>query len=265
MDNNNNLNPKISTYLERINYNGPRDRSWDTLANLQECHLKAVPYENFDILKGIPLSLEIEDLFEKIVVNRRGGYCFELNALFRWLLEELGYGVTSLFARFWKDEPDPPPKRRHHVLEVITEDENDRYLADVGVGVAIPRRPVKIEDGLVQEIRGDKYRLEHTGDPYVGWMLYEFKEQEWKKLYSFTEEPQYQKDFIMATYWCENASDSIFTDDAMVAVRTDEGRNTIDGDEFKLFRPEGVKTFRPQTEAEYKKALKEYFGIVIEE
>ncbi|NLB43456.1 MAG: arylamine N-acetyltransferase, partial [Clostridiales bacterium] len=76
----------VEGYLERIGYQGPLDNSYKTLAALQEAHLKAVPYENLDIIYGIPLSLEIPDLYHKIVIQRRGGYCFESNALFRWLL-----------------------------------------------------------------------------------------------------------------------------------------------------------------------------------
>ena len=162
-------------------------------------------------------------------------------------------------SRFWKDEPNPPPKRRHHVLQVVAD--GDNYLCDVGVGVPIPRRPLLIKEGIVQKFKGKKYKLEHTNNPYIGWMLHEYKDDGWNKLYSFTEEPQYQKDFIMATYWCENAPDSIFTEEAMAAIRTNTGRNTIDGDEFKLFRPEGVKSFIPETKEEYNKALKKYFGI----
>ncbi len=70
----------VALYLKRIGYTGPTDVSVATLTQLQERHLHAVPYENFDILKGIPLSLEIPDLFKKIVDQHRGGYCFELNA-----------------------------------------------------------------------------------------------------------------------------------------------------------------------------------------
>src|SRR4051812_40407997 len=116
------VRPEVQAYLERIGYNGPLDGSADSLAALQERHLHTVPYENFDILRRLPLSLDTRDLFDKIVVRRRGGYCFELNALFGWLLRELGYPVTDLMARFWRDEPNPPPKRRHHVLKVTAGD-----------------------------------------------------------------------------------------------------------------------------------------------
>ena len=95
---------RVAQYLRRIGYDGPTDGSAAALAALQQAHLCTVPYENFDILRGQPLSLNPDALFEKIVTHRRGGYCFELNGLFGWLLKALGYPVTEYFARFLKDE-----------------------------------------------------------------------------------------------------------------------------------------------------------------
>ncbi|GGD82942.1 arylamine N-acetyltransferase family protein [Paenibacillus nasutitermitis] len=253
----NSLKPEVTAYLERIGYKGVLDGSAAVLAELQERHLHSVPYENLDILKGIPLSLEVPALIDKIVVRRRGGYCFELNALFGWLLRELGYVVTDLFARFWRDETNAPPKRRHHVLRV--EAEGSTYLCDVGVGGIVPRRPVRMEEHLEQPQGDECYRLER--DSYYGWVLCERKRGEWCWLYSFTEEPQLPKDFIMATYWCEHAPDSIFARSAMAAMRTSQGRNTLAGREFRIFTPEGVQAFTPESEEAYNEALNTYFGI----
>ncbi|MEK3889120.1 arylamine N-acetyltransferase family protein [Bacillus sp. FSL K6-3431] len=253
------VKPEVVAYLERIGYSGPLDVSLNTLSKLQECHLHTVPYENFDILKRIPLSLKVPDLFDKIVVRHRGGYCFELNALFSWLLRELGYPVIDYFSRFWRDEPNTPPKRRHHVLQV--EAEGELYLCDVGVGGIVPRKPIQMVENLVHEQGDEYYQLER--DAYYGWMLYEKKRGQWSKIYSFTEEPQLPKDYIMASYWCENAPESIFINEAMVAIRTAEGRNSIAGKEFRIFTADGVQAFTPQTQEEYDEALKTYFGIVI--
>lgn len=251
--------PDVAAYLSRIGYDGPVDTSAAVLSRLQECHLHTVPYENLDILNHVPLSLEVPDLFQKIVVRRRGGYCFELNELFGWLLREMGFTVTDYFARFWRDEPDPPPMRRHHVLQV--EAEGELYLCDVGVGGIVPRRPVKLVENLVHQQGDEYYRLER--DSYFGWVLCERKGGEWSRIYSFTEEPQFPKDYIMASYWCENSPDSIFTRSAMAAIRTAAGRITLAGDEFRIFTDEGVQVFAPRTEDEYHKALGTYFGIVI--
>jgi arylamine N-acetyltransferase len=253
---NNNL---IQTYLDRIGFKGTLDGSEKTLADLQECHLHTVPYENLDILDRKPISLDPQDVYQKIVVRRRGGYCFELNALFGWLLRELGYPVTDLFARFWRDEPNTPPKRRHHVLKV--EAEGATYLCDVGVGGIVPRRSITLIEGLEQRQGEECYRLER--DSYYGWVLCEQKNDEWNKIYSFTEEPQLPKDYTFATFWCENAPDSIFTQNPMVAIRTPEGRNTVAGREFRIFTSAGVRTFTPQNQDEYKAALLENFGIIL--
>ena len=60
-----NLKPDVAAYLNRIGYDGPLDGSAKALAGIQERHLHSVPYENFDIMAGIPLSLEIPDLLDK--------------------------------------------------------------------------------------------------------------------------------------------------------------------------------------------------------
>lgn len=256
----NHLKPEVRAYLERINYNDPVNVSAECLAGLQECHLHAVPYENLDILQRRPLSLEIQDLIDKIVARRRGGYCFELNALFGWLLRELGYSVTDLVARFWRDESNLPPKQRHHVLKV--EVGGDFYLCDVGVGGIVPRRPIKMVEGLAQQQGEECYLLERDHD--YGWSLCELNHGEWRRIYTFTEEPKLPKDFIMATFWCENAPDSIFINNAMLAIRTQEGRNTLAGEQFRIFTSKGVNSFIPQTKEDYDLALLTYFGIVKE-
>ena len=90
---------QIETYMARIGFDGALDGSVSTLSRLQQCHLHTVPYENLDILYGIPLSLDVQAVYTKIVEKGRGGYCFELNILFGTLLRSLGYQVTDLFAK----------------------------------------------------------------------------------------------------------------------------------------------------------------------
>lgn len=250
-------NNQVQSYLDRIGFKGSLNGSAKTLADLQERHLHTVPYENLDILERRALSLDPQELYQKIVIRQRGGYCFELNALFGWLLRELGYTVTDLVARFWRDEPNLPPKRRHHVLKVEAEGVN--YLCDVGVGGIVPFRPISFIEGLAQQQGEECYRLEN--DPYYGWALCEQKVGRWNRIYSFTEEPQLPKDYLFASFWCENAPDSIFNKYPIVAIRTPEGRNTLADREFRIFSSTGVRTFTPETDDAYKAALLSHFGI----
>ncbi|MDR6550046.1 arylamine N-acetyltransferase [Paenibacillus qinlingensis] len=252
-----NTKNQIQSYLARIGFQGELDGSAKTLADLQERHLYTVPYENLDILAHKPLSLDPQDLYQKIVIQQRGGYCFELNALFGWLLRELGYKVTDFVARFWRDTADLPPKRRHHVLKVEAEGVN--YLCDVGVGGMVPLRAVAFIEGLEQQQGDECYKLEKDSD--YGWSLCEHKNNGWHRIYTFTEERQLPKDYLFASFWCEQAPDSIFNKYPIVAKRTPEGRLTVANQEFRIFNAEGVSTFTPQSPEAFDAALLSYFGI----
>lgn len=254
----NNDNLSVDAYLSRIGYKGTLDVSLKTLSALQEAHLSTVPYENLDVIYGNKLSLDIHDLYQKIVLNRQGGYCFELNAIYRWLLQQLSFPVTSYMARFLRDEQEIP-MRRHHVLRV--EVKGASYLCDVGVGGAIPTWPIPMVEGQENQQDSGRYRLQK--DSFLGWVLEEVRHGEWSPLYSFTEEPQLPIDFIMPSYYCEHSPDSIFKQKVMASIRTAQGRITVADKEFKIFTPDGVQTFTPDTENAYIEALNKYFGIVL--
>lgn len=254
------METQITAYLDRIGFKGAAEPTPDTLSRLQYAHLHHVPYENLDILNGVPLSLEISQLFDKIVTRRRGGFCFELNALFGWLLEELGFHVTHFFGRFWRDEAVVPSKRRHHILQVELDGIN--YIVDVGAGAAAPRWPLILKGEIKQAQQEECYRL--IEDRLYGWMLEEKKGEEWRQIYSFSEEPNMPFDYVTTSYWCENSPESIFRKGAMVAMRTEEGRNTIAGTEFRIFSQERVDVFEPNSDEHYKECLHRYFGIVLD-
>jgi len=250
---------KISAYLRRIGYDitgGFPRPTFNTLSALQKLHLQTVPYENLDIIRGIPISLEIDDIYNKIVTRNRGGYCFELNTLFAWLLKGLGYSVTDYMARFLKDEPETP-MRRHRVLRVVCQD--GEFLSDVGVGVVVPRQPLPLVIGKISHQNGEQYILEK--DDFLGTVLYEWRKDAWKKLYAFTDEPQLEKDFIAISFYCEKHQDSIFRMQDMVHIFTAEGRKSVSGREVRLYTSDGVKIMQPTTEAAYHELLALHFGI----
>ena len=247
---------KIDAYLQRIGFTSTPRLDFGTLYALQRKHLQTIPYENIDILRNIPISLDIDDIFEKIVMRNRGGYCFELNALFVWLLRSLGFEVTDYFARFLLNEPEIP-MRRHHVLGVSFDGE--RYLCDVGVGLVIPRMPIQLAAGTVSEQNGECYKLEK--EDFLGYVLYELKSDGWRPLYSFTEEAQIKADYMVTSFYCENHPDSIFRAGNMVHIFTENGRKSIADLELRIFSPEGVEVIDITTKESYEKLLKLHFGI----
>ena len=88
----------VSQYLARIQVDAPTRIDQASLAKLQLAHLKAVPFENLDIHYGKHITLDVDQFFEKIVVNKRGGFCYEINGLFHALLCELGFKAKIISA-----------------------------------------------------------------------------------------------------------------------------------------------------------------------
>ena len=100
---------QIDRYLARIGLAGPLSPSAENLAAIQWAHLHTVPFENLDIVSlGRTLSLAIEDLYQKIVIEHRGGYCFELNGLLAVLLESLGFDIARKGGWFAEDSLADP-------------------------------------------------------------------------------------------------------------------------------------------------------------
>lgn len=256
----------VKAYLERIGYTGSLEPSLESLKGLQWAHVHNVPYENLDILDGKYLSVGIEDVYDKIVLRKRGGYCFELNGLFGWLLRRLGFKVTEYYGRYLEGEPLEMPMRRHRIIRADLGGEI--YMCDVGVGVMAPRWPLKLAENEEQAQGEEKYRI--VSHPTLGYVVESFHKGGWERLYSFTMDPQYPIDFEMPNHWCLTHPDSIFKNNTIVFIRTLEGRNTIadvkgvDGNkmrEFRRFTKTGVQTVIPETPEEYRAALKSHFGI----
>ncbi len=254
------MNSKV--YLERIGIFEELAPTKENLRRIQTAHLRAVPYENLDILLGKPISLEKDALYEKIVVNKRGGYCFEVNELLGHLLRDLGYEVTDLFGRFLRGETGVP-MRRHHVLMVKCIDDEVPYIADVGVGTGSPNMPMRLTAG--EEVPDGVITYRFAKHDFFGWVLEDRKNGEWGPVYSFTEEPQAPIDFLATSFWCEHAEESIFNKGAMVSLRTETGRRTIDADEARIFDGNEVTVLPLETWAEKDRILREWFGIVLPE
>ena len=249
----------VEKYLERIGLSPKIDKTptFDLLRKLQLSHIYSVPYENIDLVKGVPLALDEDKIYEKIVKRHRGGYCFELNLLFERLLSGIGFDTESYFARFWRG-CDTVPERRHRITGVKID--GVTYIADVGVGSAAPRIPMRLEEGTVQSSFGESYRFER--DAEFGWMLYELKDGEWQKCYSFTMEKQFDIDFEAASYYCEKHPSSKFNKSFIISLKTPDGRITVDGNTHKVFVGQELRYIEENMERErLVEVLGERFGL----
>ncbi|WP_405379853.1 arylamine N-acetyltransferase [Phascolarctobacterium sp.] len=253
---------QIKQYLHKLQLNELQPAAdLPTLTKLQDAHLKFIPYENFDCLNGRITSLKHYDMFQKLIIHNRGGICFELNGLYNWLLESLGFNVTSFAARYI-DKLDVYQIRRHRVMCVTID--NKRYLTDVGVNSESPRIPLELTENKIQSDSISQYKF--TKDEFWGWLLWQKeKGKPWKRLFGFTEEPQIDKDFITAAFWCDAHPDSPFIKNKKLSIFREDCNITIRGNYLKFYLGGRVKyRYKIHNGAELKELLWEYFGINVE-
>ncbi len=150
----------LDAYLRRIDWQGPVRPDLATLAGLLDAHMRAIPFENFDVLLGLGIPLDLPALEAKLVRARRGGYCFEHATLFAAVLEAAGFEVTRHLARVLLFRPRDEAARTH--MFVAVEIDGARYAADPGFGGLGARVPVPVPVGGTGV--GDASGMPHGGD-----------------------------------------------------------------------------------------------------
>ena len=136
----------LNAYLDRIAYEGEIRADRSTLAALVRAHVTAVPFENLDVQLGRRLTTAPSDAYAKIVERRRGGWCYEQNGLFGWVLAELGFEVTRVAAAVMRQDRGDIAKANHLCLLVGIPGKSGRQLVDVGFGGSL-LEPLELAEG----------------------------------------------------------------------------------------------------------------------
>lgn len=253
-------------YLERIGVAAPLERaerepSLATLRALHEAHLLAVPFENLSIHYGQPIILRDDLLYEKIVRQRRGGFCYELNGLFAWLLRQLDFAVSLLSAGVAESNGAFSPAFDHMTLQIHDLAGTD-WLADVGFGDSF-RQPLRLQPHIEQDGGdGHRYRLLHTA-PGDTWLLQQSGETDWAPQYRFTLQPHALTDFVERCQYQQIAPESHFTQRRICTLALPTGRVTL-SDLRLITTLDGKREERAvRSEEEYRAALAERFGVVL--
>ncbi|MEK6322032.1 MAG: arylamine N-acetyltransferase [Acidobacteriota bacterium] len=247
----------VSEYLCRINYRGPLGVSAETLRELHKQHLLAVPFENLDIHLGRAIVLDEERVIHKIVEDRRGGFCYELNGAFCALLRALGFEVLMLSAGVARQEGGFDPPFDHMALLVQLE---ERWFADVGFGDSF-REPLLLDARVEQVQDNDAYRLVEEGEH----LILERREKDlWKSQYRFTLDPYQYSDFAAMCHYHQTSPESPFTKRRTCTLAKPEGRITVTGTRL-ISTDRGERQERELgSHEEWMATLREHFGIVLE-
>ena len=265
------VKPDTAAYLARTGYpkSEPVKPTLATLHALHAAHNRSIPFENLDPVLGTPVAdLGVQALTDKLVTRGRGGYCYEHNGLFGYLLEDLGYQVDRLAGRvIWMSglatlpsQWDAPiPAKTHNVLAVTVPGEQDRYLVDVGFGGQTLSSPIRLQAGPVQQTRHEPYRLVDAG-PGALRLEAEIRGM-WQPLYVFGTEPQRRTDLEVGSWYVSTHPQSIFVVGLSAALVTDDARWNLRGRDLAVHTRDGTERIRLASAAEVLEQLTDRFGI----
>lgn len=260
----------VDDYLTRINWTGakpdkdagssPEARS--ILASLVTHHLAAIPFENLTPFLHESVSVDPADVIEKLVMNRRGGYCFEQNTLFQLVLEALGYAVAPVLARVvWRD-PDPTQNARTHAALKVTLKESGTakpVIVDVGFGGNALTGVLDLVSDIVQDTPHGPFKLVERDD---GWMQMVDIAGEWRGTYLFTLDAVHPVDIAQANWWVSTHPESRFRLLLTAAISPSGKRLAMLNQHFTTYHLDGNKVEEMLSARKAVERLTTHFGIV---
>jgi N-hydroxyarylamine O-acetyltransferase len=255
----------VELYLARIGYSGPRTPTLDTLRATHHAHLLTVPFENLDIALNRKITVNEDAFLRKVVEQRRGGFCYELNGAFAALLRALGFQVTLLSARVARRQGGEGPEFDHLTLRVdlsagSQEESKMPWLADVGFGESF-LEPLRMAPELEQHDPAGSFRIIGQGER---WQL-EKAEPEgiWARQYSFSLEPRRLEEFAGMCHYHQTSPDSSFTQNRLCSRATPEGRITLSENRLIVTQNGRREEKLLAGESERIAVLREHFGITL--
>lgn len=245
----------LDNYLRRIDYHGSRAVNADTLRAIQRAHLLAIPYENLDIHLGRTLPLDLEHIYTKLVEQRRGGWCYEMNGILAWALRELGFEVTMLGSSVGGPAQGMDGDLDHLILLVQLE---QPWLVDAGFGNGL-LDPLPLSAGDYQQDFLN-FRLEQVDDK---WFFH-------NHIYGgpgfgFTLLPRTYAGFAPRCHELQTLPSSGFVRATVCHRYLPDGFVSLRGAMLKQYRADGVVEEEIGSAVHYRQVLQEVFGLEIPE
>lgn len=242
-------------YLARIKYSETINTTVESLASIQNAQLMSLPFENFDICLNRKISLEQESIIEKLLRNKRGGYCFELNALLLMALKSFGFSARPLLARVHLS--GKPGGRSHQIT--LVEMNGEQWLVDAGFGALTPARPIPLIYKQAIASNHQTYRL--IEDALFGYMLQSRHEDDWSNLYSFDLGHVCAGDIEHGNHFTSTHGSSRFVYSRVASLKLEDGLITLLNHTLKRRQGDDEEVIELEANESYLDALALHFGI----
>jgi len=239
----------IKEYLDKLGLD-----EYASVAELMRAHLDVFSFSGASVILGEDVSLDMEDIYRKIVVEGRGGYCFEHNKLFYEVLKNLGYKVTPYLARVVRNQDKEAPLT--HRIAVL-EDDKEKYLVDVGFGAIAPVIPVNMAGSLVDSHMGNRYRIFDYGDG--SYSLQWEQEEDFYTIYKFDLNHYQTPDFELGNFYSCKHPKATFVNNLVMARISDGEIFSLINHVYSVRSESGAKEFEIESADELFKILNDVF------
>lgn len=246
-------------YLQRLGYDTPPAPTLQTLRDLQLRHVCTFAFESLSTLLRLPVPIDLASVERKVLLDGRGGYCYELNQMFLALLQELGFDARGITGRVVMGGPADARTARTHRLSLVTLG-GVRYITDVGFGGMVPSSPLQLDSEAVQATSHEPYRLTHNADG--SYTLWAEVAREWRGLYVFDLQVQADIDYEIGNWYVSTHPESPFVGQLKVARLAPGKRYTLNNAHYAvhyLDRPSEKRAIKQADEL--LALLRETFGI----
>ncbi len=250
----------LDAYLKRLQWREGVEATLTTLEKLLRAHMSAIPFENFDVLLGRPVRLDLDSVQDKLVRSRRGGYCFEHATLFAAVLETLGFQPVRHSARVVLFFPRQDSPRTHMFLTV--ELPEGAFVLDPGFGGPAPLFPVPLENGATSSNGTATHCMIRDGD---AWILRAGAGDKPTDAWVSTLERDYPVDFEMANHFTATHPRSPFVNRIMMSRFTEDGRVTILNREAAIQKGDKRHAIQLADRVALRSFVNEHFGFDLPE
>lgn len=222
----------LDAYLRRVGWSGAVAADLATLRGLAMAHVASIPFANLNPLLGLPVELDLAALQRRLVVEGRGGYCFEQNLLFEAVLRAIGFEVDGLIARvLWGQPEDAATPQTHMLLRVGLAGED--WLTDVGFGGHVLTGALRLQPDIEQATGHEPFRL-LRGD--AEWRMQSLGHDEWRTLYRFDLRPVPMVDYVVANHYVSTHPASRFVSNLILGRTPADRRLSLLNREFTVRR-----------------------------
>jgi N-hydroxyarylamine O-acetyltransferase len=250
---------QLPAYFDRIGYSGGTTPDFATLDAVLRAHIASVPFENLDVQLGRRSGTALPGIFDKIVGERRGGWCYEQNGLLGWALGEIGFDVRRVSAGVMREVRGDAMLGNHLTL-IVTLDCKE-WLVDAGFG-GTQAAPIPFEAG--EWIHAPfAVGLAETGDGY--WRFSECYGDGEPFSFDFSTGPADEALFARQCAALQDDPESIFVQNLVVQQRQGERHVALRGRVLMERDARGERKALVGNAEELVAVLRDSFGLDVPE